>query len=199
MRRQYAVGYVVAVDDKVVELRPLAIATRLLPPADRRWSTDWQQVSPSRIDQFASVDWDKPVSHSDLAALNDVPEAEVKAVLAAMIGEPTVPKDWGGERCDLWTTRLRVDGEFQSAAFLLKGPARFAPMTIPMLGKNGDQLERLKTMPAQILVLQHCHDVRPEVFNYLQTVASDFRDVRRFMVIDGRDTYRLLSAYGRLP
>jgi len=36
-----------------------------------------------------------------------------------------------------------VDGRAHTAAFLLKGPAVWRPMTIKLLGKNGDQLNRL--------------------------------------------------------
>lgn len=115
-----------------------------------------------------------------------------------MIGEPAVSADWGGETNDLYTSRLLVNGRQHSAAFLLKGPARFSPMTISHLGKNGDQLTRSGTSPAEVLVLQHCHYLRPEVVAYLQDVASNFRHVRRYLVLDGPDTYRLLSGTGQL-
>jgi hypothetical protein len=106
--------------------------------------------------------------------------------------------DWGGEINDLYTSRLMVDGRQESAAFLLKGPARFSPMTIAHLGQNGDQLTRLARSPADVLVLQHCHEIRQEVISYLQDTASNFRHVRRYLVLDGYDTYRLLFAVGEL-
>ncbi len=56
-----------------------------------------------------------------------MPERHVKEALAALIGEPVVPADWGGKINDLYTSRLMVDGQQHSAAFLLKGPARFSP------------------------------------------------------------------------
>jgi hypothetical protein len=71
-------------------------------------------------------------------------------------------------------------------------------MTIAMLGKNGDQIERLARTSAELLVVQHCHEIRPEVFSMLRSVASNFRDIRRYMLIDGYDTYRILAAYGHL-
>ncbi len=71
-------------------------------------------------------------------------------------------------------------------------------MTISMLGKNGDQLQRLATTPAQVLVVQHCHEIRPEVFALIRSAASDFRNIRRFMLIDGFATARLLAASGHL-
>lgn len=130
--------------------------------------------------------------------MRDVPERQVKTALAALIGEPVVPADWGGEINDLYTSRLLVNGRQHSVAFLLKGPARFSPMTISDLGKNGDQLTRLGTSPVEVLVLQHYHYIRPEVVAYFQDVASNFRHVRRYLVLDGPDTYPLLSGSGHL-
>lgn len=111
--------------------------------------------------------------------------------VSAMIA---LTRDWVGETNDLYTSQMLVDGQQQSAAFLLKGPARFSPMTIGHLGKNGDQLTRLGRSPAQVLVLQHCHHIRQEVVAYLEDVSSNFRNIRRFMVMDGPDTYRLFSS-----
>jgi len=197
-RSQWIFGQVSTAHAHAVELRPIAIATLLLAPPPGQWSPDWQRVYPRQVDQWSGVDWDGQVGDDDLARLKSVPEQEVKRALAALIGEPVVPADWGGEVNDLYTSRLMVDGRQQSAAFLLKGPARFSPMTIAHLGKNGDQLTRLARSPADVLVLQHCHHIRPEVISYLQDVTSNFRHVRRYLVLDGPDTYRLLSAAGYL-
>jgi hypothetical protein len=200
VRTQYVLGHVAAADDESVELRPVAIASRLLePPGRHPEDGEWQRVFPEDIDQFREVDWAATVATGELDALRRVPEREVKRILAELLGEPTVPKDWGGETCDLYTDRLRVRGRPCSAAFLLKGPARFEPMTVRLLGANGDQLVRLATTPAQLLVVQHCHSIRPEVISLLRSLASDMRHVRRYMVLDGYDTYRLLSAFGAIP
>ena len=64
-------------------------------------------------------------------------ETQVKSAFAEIIGEPTVPKDWAGESSDLFTSRLVIDGQRISTAFLLKGPARFHPMTPADLGQIG--------------------------------------------------------------
>lgn len=199
VRSQYVLGQIAHVSYDVVELRPVAIATRLL-TMNGEWPEveDPQRIAPSRVDQFSRAQWLK-TSRSDLDQLRAIPEAQVKLALASIIGEPVVPKDWGGEQSDLWTTRLRIDGSDYSAAFLLKGPAAFRPMTIGMLGKNGDQLERLSRTAAEVLVVQHCHEIRPEVVSMLRTFASDFRHIRRYMVLDGFDTLAILSAYGHLP
>lgn len=195
-RRQWILGQVATACSHSVEMRPIAIATLLLAPPPGQWAPDWQRVHPRQVNQWSFVDWDLPVSDEALSRLKTVPERRVKETLASTIGESVVPSDWGGEVNDLYTSGLLVDGRQHSAAFLLKGPARFSPMTIGHLGANGDQLTRLARSPAEILVVQHCHHVRPEVVEYLQGAASNFRQVRRFMVLDGPDTYRLLVGAG---
>ena len=197
VRSQYVLGHIAATTKEAVEIRPIVIATRLFAPGDQQWRDHrWQRVDPSLVDQFANIDWTTPIGHGELEALRVLPEASVKTMLAEVIGEPVVPNDWGGEQCDLWTTRLRVDGRAHSAAFLLKGPSRFKPMTIGMLGKNGDQLERLARTSAEILVVQHCHEIRPEVHALLRSLASDYRHVRRYLLLDGFDTFRLAAYAG---
>lgn len=194
-RTQYVLGSVAEADDTTVELRPLAIADRFfVPPENPGGELTWQHITPRQVDQFSHVDFDAPVTTEDLEALRAVPEVEIKQLLAALIGEPVVPKDWGGEQMDLWTTRLMVDGVQLSAAFLLKGPARFAPMTVAMLGKNGDQLERLASTPADVLVVQHCHSITPAVLGTLRAYARDYGHPRRYMVIDGYDTLRIVHS-----
>ncbi|GAA2027497.1 hypothetical protein GCM10009740_16520 [Terrabacter terrae] len=201
-RHQFMLGHVVALGPSEVELRALAIATRLLRPPDGHataWAPHprWQRVDVSEVEQFAGIDFE--VAPDALDVMRAIPEAEVKRALAVLIGEPTVPKDWGGEQHDLWTTRLRLEGRAHSAAFVLKGPAggsMWRPMTIAMLGKNGDQLQRMAVSPAEVLVLQHCHEIRPEVVSMLESLASDMRNPRRFMVIDGYHSHSLMRAAG---
>lgn len=194
-RRQWILGQVAQGCGGCVELRPLAIATLLLAPPPGQWNPEWQRVYPRQVDQWRHVDWGQHATDQELMRLADVPERRVKEVLARSLGEIHVPADWGGETSDLYTSNLLIDGRQHSAAFLLKGPARFAPMSIAHLGRNGDQIVRLARTPSQVLVLQHCHRILPEVIAMLEDSASNFhRGVRRFMVLDGYDTYRLLEA-----
>ncbi|GAA5124744.1 hypothetical protein GCM10023339_46740 [Alloalcanivorax gelatiniphagus] len=201
VRTQYVLGQIASARSDELELRPLAIATRLLDEAGG-WPTRWrraddgQRINPSEVAQLAHIDFSS-IQPTALTAMRSVPERTVKETLARVLGEPVIPKDWGGEQSDLWTTRLRVDDRDHTAAFLLKGPAGGAysrPMTIAMLGKNGDQLQRLASTPAEVLVLQHCHEIRPEVVAMIRSLASDFRSVRRYMVLDGYDSYSILQS-----
>jgi hypothetical protein len=116
-----------------------------------------------------------------------------------LIGESYVPKDWGGERSDLYTSRVFVDGRQVSAAWLFKGPGYPRAMDVKALGKNGDQIDRLFTEPAELLVLQHCHQIKPSVVGMMDAYAHDARHPRFYMIIDGADTGRILRSLGLLP
>ena len=201
VRTQFMLGQVAGVTHRDIELRPIAIATRLLSdaagwPHQSGRADDGQRIAPSDVEQFQGIDFSDIACADALMVMKTVPELQVKQILAKVLGEPVVPNDWGGEQSDLWTTRLRVNGMAYSAAFLLKGPAggRLSrPMTIGMLGKNGDQIQRLASTPAEVLVVQHCHEIRPEVVAMLRGLASDFRNIRHYMLIDGYDSYAILK------
>lgn len=201
VRSQYMLAHVARLTESEIELRPIAIATRLLSElaewaARQDSSARHQRIAAAEVEQFMGIDFGSAPRQEALTAMRGVPEREVKRQLAMVLGEPTIPNDWGGEQSDLWTSRLWVDGRPHTAAFLLKGPAggKFArPMTIGMLGKNGDQLQRLADTAAEVLVIQHCHEIRPEVIAMLESLASDYRNVRRYMILDGYETYAILQ------
>jgi hypothetical protein len=71
-------------------------------------------------------------------------------------------------------------------------------MTIVSLGKNGDQIDRLAQTAADLMVVQHCHTITVPAFNMLKAYASNFRDPKRYMLIDGFDTIRILRHFGYL-
>jgi N-acetylglutamate synthase/N-acetylornithine aminotransferase len=51
-----------------------------------------------------------------------MPETQFKQGFQPVIGEQGTCKDWGGERNDLWTTRLQLKSTRVSAAVAFKGP-----------------------------------------------------------------------------
>jgi hypothetical protein len=200
---KFVLALITEIKGDVIEAVPYVIAD-LAPSLGRSASLIGRawfnklQVYPEQIDTFDKMrDIEKPHRKADLKLLEAVPEADVKQALAEIIGEPIVPKDWGGERSDLFTTRLSVSGQRISAAFALKGPAKFKPMTMAELGKNGDQIDRLFTEPAELLILQHCHEITPPVRSAMRAYAQRMGDLRLFSVIDGYDTLQILRAYGK--
>jgi hypothetical protein len=196
--RQFVLGYVQDATAETIEIRPIVIASRWarpLPEIDEFHPVEACYLSPGAVDQFAGVDFSQRMTKTDLDVLKDIPESVVKAAFAEILGEPDVPKDWGGEQFDLWTTRLSVEGQPLRAAFLFKGPAEFKPMTISSLGKNGDQIDRLSSTAADVLVIQHCHSITAPVVNMARVYASDPRHPRRYLTIDGYETIKILRHF----
>ena len=157
------------------------------------------RVYPEQIDAFANVRGTPRGGIKDLRALQAMSEAEVKAALAEIIGEPFVPADWGGEASDLQTNSLAVAGKPGSAAFILKGPALKGEMHPANMGKRGDQLIRAFGEPVDLILIQHCNKIANSVVKLAESFAVNPLDPKRFCILDGADSARILRAYGKLP
>ncbi len=145
------------------------------------------------FDEFSKVNAvEKP---KDFSPMKQISERGFKQALGEILGDPVL-KDWGGEASDHFTTHLHLKGRRVSAAFLLKGAARFAPMGLNHLGKNNDQIVRLSHEPADVLVVQHCHSISTAVRETLRAFAVRPHAARRYCLFDGRDSLWLLKAYG---
>lgn len=147
------------------------------------------------FDEFSKVS-DLPLPDSP-EPMRHISEKAVKKCLAKILGDAD-QKDWGGERSDYFTSHLHLKGRRVKGAFLLKGPARFEPMLLDHLGKRNDKIVRLSHEPADVLFVQHSHDVLPPVRETLRAFAVQPSNPRRYCVIDGRETLRLLQAYNLL-
>lgn len=199
-QRQFLLGYVHSMTADEIGLRPIVIARRWArpdPAALKAWD-DTAHVWPSAVDQFGGVNFRLRLAKTDLDVLKLIPEKKIKQAFAEIISESEVPNDWGGEQFDLWSTVIAVEGQRLRTAIAFKGPARFRPMTIASLGKNGDQIDRLAQTAADLMVVQHCHTITAPVVNMLKAYASNFRDPKRYMLIDGFDTIRILRHFGYL-
>ena len=159
---------------------------------------DFGEILPEDIDQFskmAQVELDS--TDEWLRAMQSIPEAEVKRAFADLLLEPT-KKDWGGEENDHYSGNLSVHGRRRSAAFLLKGPSVFREMTLDMCGKRADQILRLTKSGADISIVQHAHLIGNAVRETLRNfVIQPGSSRRKYCLIDGQATYRILKAYGR--
>lgn len=159
------------------------------------WATEFYEHFVEDFDEFAGVAGTP--DPADFSEMKLISELGFKTCLAEILGD-TIVKDWGGERSDHYTTHIRLQGRRVTAAFLLKGPAHFAPMTLNTLGKRNDQIFRLAQEPADVLVVQHCHEITPAVRATLRAFAVQPSRPRRYCLIDGRDSLRLLRAYGKV-
>lgn len=196
-------GYVERIDEVSVVFRPIFIGD-VLPFDDIAASVSgahfwWaeHEIHVDDIDTFAKVRAIPRPGPARVRRLVKISEAQVKAAICEILLEAGMPKDWGGERSDIFSSHLVLGGRRVSAAFLLKGPARATPMSHLHLGKAGDQLVRLFHEPASVFILQHCNQVRPTVRESMQALAVRPGRGARYCVIDGQDTYRLLAAYGK--
>lgn len=186
-------------DDKVIVFHPIIIGFPWLRCGDSHpdfeimwWGKEFFQNFVEDFDEFKEV-LKIPVP-PDPEPMRHISERAFKECLRRILGD-TARKDWGGETSDYYTAHLHLKGQRVTAAFLLKGPARFAPMDLSHLGRNYDQILRLAREPAQVLVVQHCHDILPPVRETLRTFAVQPSRARRYCLIDGRDSLRLLQAY----
>jgi hypothetical protein len=198
--RMTLVGFLRDVDPgkRRAEVEPLVFGDPIMRSGVETGSWDplRLEVHPEEIDEFVLAD--RPDDFS-IRWMKSIPESEVKSAIASIASEPFVPKDWGGETSDLYTTRLHLRGEPVRTAFLLKGPAAYHKMTIADLGENGDQIDRLFSEPADLFVIQHCHEITPAVHRMMEAYSfqrSFQKGLTRFCLLDGPDTYRLLLSSG---
>ena len=202
-RRLLVLGAATSITDRLIKAIPWVIADPL-PDLFRprtvigEYWNDRLEVHVDSIDNFARVkDVSPPQEKAALERLRDIPEQCIKTAFAEIIGEQMVPKDWGGERSDLFSTWVRLNDKRISTAFAFKGKSKFHPMRMADLGKNGDQINRLFSESAGLLVLQHCHQITPPVRETMRAFAQRMGNLRLFCLIDGYDTLRLLQAYGK--
>lgn len=196
----FVAGFVESVAEKEIHILPCVVASALnasitVLPVEIMPMSSEEHVD--TIDSFKRVCHEPRPPKIELSNLKTVAEADVKNAFGNILGEPSVPKDWGGEKSDLYSTHIMLRERRRSAAFLFKGPSKQGPMTLAHLGKNGDQLLRLSTEPAEVLILQHSDEITPPVRELLRVIANQLQRVRRYCVIDGYDTLRLLRAYSQ--
>jgi hypothetical protein len=202
------VGQVRSIDENEVVIAPLVMGAPtydhpLNEDAAKKFDYSWQgwewyENYPEDIDEFVKIKELPYVAPEEwLAYMSSAPEEKIKEVFCELLQE--IPaKDWGGEFNDLFSANVTLSGRRLSAAFVLKGPSKFRPMTMTHLGKNADQIYRLACSPAKLLIVQHSHTIQEAVRATLRAFAVSPSNPRRYCLIDGRDTYRVLKAYGKL-
>jgi hypothetical protein len=145
------------------------------------------------IDSFAAA--------RDLKAADrvQISEAKFKSGVQSIVGETGSFKDWGGERNDLWTSRLRLNGKRRRCAVAFKGPGTTGKLTPKKLGKNGDQIQRLFKSDADVYLVQYWAQIDESVVEQMTAFAQaksavEAREIT-YGVIDGDDSARLMAAY----
>lgn len=161
---------------------------------------DYGEILPEDIEQFSKMA-NITIKDTDewMDAMKNISEEKIKRAFAKLLFEPT-KKDWGGESNDHFSGNLTVGGQRRTAAFLLKGSSQFREMTLEMCGKRADQIRRLIDSDADISVVQHCHLIGEIVRRTIrtETVRPGGDGRRKYCLIDGQATYRILKAYNFL-
>lgn len=153
-------------------------------------------ITIDEVDQFAKAKKIKPSNQ----ALNPprLSELATKRGIVKLLGLAKVPKDWGGESNDIFTTSLKIKGRRRRAAFALKGPAKKGPLVPSMMGKNGDQIQRLFDSPAEVFFVQYEGEIKESVIKEMEAFArikSALSSEVLYGTIDEGDTRRLRLAY----
>lgn len=125
--------------------------------------------------------------------MEHLPEKAIKQKFCSILNE-TMRKDWGGEKWDHYG-KLNYKKRTYNAAYFFKGPSGgklFRELKMTDLGKNGDQVIRLFKSYAEIMVIQHCHDISEEVRIHIDSLSQKYE--KRYVIIDGKDTYNLFRS-----
>lgn len=128
-------------------------------------------------------------------------ESRFKSGIAKILGEGGCFKDWGGERNDLYTDKVRISGRRVLAAFAFKGISTKGILTPRKMGKNGDQIQRLFKTAASVFFVQYWGQISESVIEQMAEFAkaksAGEGTLVRYGVIDGDDSKRLIKAYPR--
>ena len=128
-----------------------------------------------------------------------IPESRFKEGIAKILGERRRFKDWGGERNDLYSIKVRISGRRLPTAFAFKGPGTKGTLTPRKMGKNGDQIQRLFKTAASAFLVQYWGQVDESIVEQMAEFAkaksATEGTVIYYGIIDGDDSNRLVEAY----
>jgi hypothetical protein len=153
-----------------------------------------QEVTVDDIDAFAAVRGAGPGTID----LSKTRESDVKRFLSRLVGEMNEFTDWGGEKNDIYTSRLRFRGKRRTAAFAIKGRATKSTLTPNKMGTNGDQVARLFASEASVFFVVYHGKVDQSIHEQMRAygIARALAGIRvYYCVIDGNDLSRLAAAY----
>lgn len=157
-----------------------------------------EYVTVDDIDSFERVRGISSVN--TLIKLSRVKESAVKEGFQKIIHESFGFDDWGGERNDLFTTKIKLRGKRRKAALAFKGRATQGVLIPRKMGKNADQISRLAGSPAEIFVVVYHGKIDESIIEQLKAAAlvnaMSGRKVY-YCTIDGDDLNRLAQAYPR--
>jgi hypothetical protein len=134
--------------------------------------------------------------------MKPIAEEKFKQGVKKAIGEGGKFTDWGGEKNDLFSTKIRLNGKRIPCAFAFKGKGKKGILKPKDFGSNGDQIQRLFQSDAQLFMVQYWYQLDQTVYEQMRWFATARSamtgDKIYFGIIDGDDTQRLKIAYPNL-
>lgn len=170
-----------------IDSRTLRVAVSF-PPSAR----NAKYITVDQIGSFAKI------ANQVKNGLPRLAEKRLKQGFAKIIGEPGSFKDWGGEKSDLYTTRIRVSGKRLRSAIAFKGKGTSGKLVPRKMGKNGDQINRLFDEPAELFLVVYEGQIDSSIISQMQAFAmGEAMSGRKiyYGVIDGTDLGRLRAGY----
>lgn len=132
-------------------------------------------------------------------SLSPIAEAKIKKLFKNFLKESGEFKDWGGERNDLFTSHVKINGKRYYAAFAFKGKGTIGVLTPKKMGKNADQIQRLFNTSGDVFMVQYCGQISETVLEQMEVYAKvksiSTGSTIYYGIIDGQDTKRLLEVY----
>lgn len=128
-----------------------------------------------------------------------IKERIFKSGIKKILGEIGEFTDWGGEKNDLFTTRVKINKNRYPAAFAFKGKGTKGPLVPKKMGKKGDQIHKLFNSNAEIFIIQYWDVIDEIILEEMKTFAISKSVLEQkkiyYGIIDGVDTQRIIEAY----
>jgi hypothetical protein len=144
------------------------------------------------IDSFSEIRKYTPVK------LNNISEEKIKEGFKKIIKEAGVFTDWGGERSDLFSTKVVFKQKHIATAIAFKGKGTTGKLVPGLMGKNGDQINRLFTEPAELFLIVYSGQIDSSILTQMKVfaIAAALGGKRVYYgIVDESDLGRLVSAY----
>lgn len=156
------------------------------------------------IDSFSKV---RDLNHEQVKnklsnGFLDISESKIKEAFIGIIGQSYIPKDWGGETEDIYSSMVLLNGERVQTSIILKGTVKSKETHMADLGSNGDQLERMmRSSSSKLFLIQSVKPIGQDIINSAEAFIDQQRSKGNhcyYCTIDGQDTAMLMYAYGFL-
>ncbi len=125
-------------------------------------------------------------------------EDEIKQGFQKIIGEGGVFKDWGGEKNDFYSTKVKIKNKRFPTAIAFKGRGTKGKLTPEKMGKRGDQIERLFFGPAQVFLVVYNGQIDQSILAQMEVFALGKAMSGQkiyYGIIDEDDLNKLIQAY----